>query len=715
MASNDNISIRTRIRKASTSINPEFGPSIESLLTFVSSTQSSSWKKNQRDGNSSIVITPLSILSGSTHPASAAGGGGVAAGGGAWRSASPQRSQSAPRGRLLSSSHRNHSFNNNNNNSGHPPLLVRGGPSNHSATSVLSSSSVGRRSSSVTAAAAALAAAAGVAGGGGNKNRSGGEVTTEGGTNRLEFDLMSNDGVEGGMVDVSLEDNNKPDHNDGTIRGGSGITMELETELSSSKDDKTRRQDNKEVHHLLLPPMQQQSQQLRHRSPSPLPIVRSGSGLSVPSMGVSGGSQQQQQDQQQQQHNRSSNNSIVSSTGSSNNSRARSRSINARSRSINKNRRARSHSRGGGGGESLTSSGRCGAGALSRGGALSLSGRRMRSAGAANVFNTSTVVYDDNDSMTDHSFLHNHEEEVMMETMNVLLKDIISVRHETPSSAAELHAPVTVGRVASFTPPTAPQPLYRPGSKLSTTSQSLSPSLHSGLNCYRIYIHTRTSEYLEFNFDNNSNSYDVVLAYLRCHLKDGMVPPDDVPVGSDGVGSAASKLSSLGKPVNFTRTKSLSSKVASKGNGGGGDGDDDATVTSSSASSTGNKQHQPPSSSFQPFISQSNSSNPIERLQTKAINRQLQQEHTPMNSIKENVAEWVSSIIDCANFGCCQDTVTPEDKSLYNGNGIEGTPLRQSQSQQQRDRSTTPRSKMLKRNGIGGLSFEVETVSSNRS
>eukprot|EP00574_Skeletonema_japonicum_P005320 CAMPEP_0201720570 /NCGR_PEP_ID=MMETSP0593-20130828/5470_1 /ASSEMBLY_ACC=CAM_ASM_000672 /TAXON_ID=267983 /ORGANISM="Skeletonema japonicum, Strain CCMP2506" /LENGTH=52 /DNA_ID=CAMNT_0048211229 /DNA_START=128 /DNA_END=283 /DNA_ORIENTATION=- len=49
MASNNNISIRTRIRKASTSINPEFGPSTESLLTFVSSSSSSSsqssWKK----------------------------------------------------------------------------------------------------------------------------------------------------------------------------------------------------------------------------------------------------------------------------------------------------------------------------------------------------------------------------------------------------------------------------------------------------------------------------------------------------------------------------------------------------------------------------------------------------------------------------------------------------------------------------------------------
>lgn len=447
--------------------------------------------------------------------------------------------------------------------------------------------------------------------------------------------------------------------------------------------------------------------------------------------------------QHDQQHNRSSNNSIVSSTGSSN-SRPRSRSINARSRSINKNMRARSRSRGhGGGGDSLTSSGRGGGagggGALSRGGAISLSGRRMRSAGAANAFNTSTVVCDDNDSMTDHSLYPNQEEEMMMmmETMNVLLKDIISVKHETPFSSskksdAELHAPVAmVGRAASFTPPpptttmlAAPQPLYRPGSKLSTTSQPLSPSVHSGLNCYRIYIHTRTNGYLEFNFDNNSNSYEVVLAYLRCHLKDGMVPPDDddvpVVVGNDGVGSsnaATSKgPSSLEQPVNLTRTKSLSNKVTSKDNGGGGG--DDATVTSTSTTSTGDKQQQHlPSSAFQPFISQSNSSNPIERLQTKAINRQLEQEHTPMNSIKESVAGWVSSIIDCANFGCCQDTtVTPEDKSVYNGNGIEGTPLRQQpQLQQQRVQSMTPTSKVLKSNGIGGLSFEVETVSSNMS
>jgi len=692
MADN-NISIRTRIRKASTSINPEFGPSIESLLTFVSSSssQSSSWKKRS-DGDSSIVITPLSILNGAS---SSAGGGGASSGGNggnaAWRSASPLRSQSAPRG--LSSSHRNRSF-----NRGHPPLLVRAGPNGSSAASMTNSSSVGRRSP-VTA---------------GDRKNYGGSIGVAGG--RLEMDLSNDSKLEAeedGMVDISLEDNNKSNHNN---NGSSGIMMELETELSSSKDDETREDK-------LLPPAQSQLQQQQRQrcSTSPLPIVRSGSGLSMPAnVGVSG-----PQDQYRLNNNLSSNNSIGSS-----NSRALSRSINARSRSINKNMRARSRSRGGGGGggsDSLTSSGRNRSGRpLSRGGAISLSGRRMRSAGAANAFNTATVVCDDNDSL-DHSSHKYHDEEMMItEAMSVLLKDIISVRHETPTSsknksaaatAGELYSPHAITRVESFTPPTLPppsQPLYRPGSKLSTTSQPLSASAHCGMmNSYRIYIHTRMNGYLEFNFDNNSNSYEVVLAYLRCHLRNGMVPPDDndsVPVGSTsgGVGNATPR--GLGQPVNLTRTKSYSNKVTPKDNGGG----DDATVTSVSTASI-SSQHK--LESQVPLISRSNSSNPIERLQTKAINRQLQQEHTPMNSMKHNVSGWLSSIVDCASFGCCQDTtVTPEDKAvLYNGNGIQSTPLRKSQSRVQQQQSMTPRSKALKSNGIGGLSFEVETVTSNMS
>ncbi len=59
--------------------------------------------------------------------------------------------------------------------------------------------------------------------------------------------------------------------------------------------------------------------------------------------------------------------------------------------------------------------------------------------------------------------------------------------------------------------------------------------------------------------------------------------------------------------------------------------------------------------------------------------------------------------------------MTPEDKSvLYNGNGIQSTPLRH-HSQGRVGQSMTPRSKELKSNGIGGLSFEVETVTSDMS
>ncbi len=367
----------------------------------------------------------------------------------------------------------------------------------------------------------------------------------------------------------------------------------------------------------------------------------------------------------------------------------------------------------------------------SRNGSLSLSGRRMRSAGAANAFHTAPtsafsvggVAVGDDDSL-DQS-LHNkcYDEEMMiMEEITVLLKDVISVRRETPTTSIQnkatsfgggvavlgggggelLHSPVGLTRVASFTPPS--QPLYRPGSKLSTTSQPLSACAHSNMmNSYRIYIHTRMNGFLEFNFDSNSNSYEVVLAYLRCHLKNGMVPPDDdeeekVIVG----GGAVVKGSSLEQSLNLNRTKSLS-----KDNNYGGGGDDDATVTSNSTAS--NTQQPPP-------ITRSNSSNPIERLQTKAINRQLQQEQTPINSMKHNVSGWLSSIVDCASFGCCQDT-TVEEKA---GGEIEGTPLRHmhvvgGSGSGRLGQSMTPRSKVLKSQGIGGLSFEVETVTSGMS
>mmetsp|Transcript_8824 Transcript_8824/g.12631 ORF Transcript_8824/g.12631 Transcript_8824/m.12631 type:complete len:92 (+) Transcript_8824:410-685(+) len=89
--------------------------------------------------------------------------------------------------------------------------------------------------------------------------------------------------------------------------------------------------------------------------------------------------------------------------------------------------------------------------------------------------------------------------------------------------------------------------------------------------------------------------------------------------------------------------------------------------------------------------------------------------------MKHNVSGWLSSIVDCASFGCCQDTtVTPEEEKVGN-NGIEGTPLRHCSQQQQQggvglgQQSMTPRSKVLKSQGIGGLSFEVETVKSGMS
>ena len=713
MTSNDNISIRARIRKASTSINPEFGPATDALLTFVSSGSSSSWNKRS---DASIVLSPLSLLSGAHHPHPSANnstansysnsnnGNGNSA---AWRSASPLRSHSAPRARGLSSSQRNRSF-----NRGHPPLLVR-------------------HSSPANAA---------------RSNNNNGSSSSDGGDLTNSNDKFTNDETnENDMVDISLEEEETP------------VTIELESQELTNKnnntqeEEETRQDNNNNNTSSTLPP-----------STTPLPIVRSGSGLSMPAI-IGGPPLQQQQPQRSNTNSTCSTNSLSSRS----NSLPRSRSINDRSRSINKNRRARSRNRsscsgGGGGSDSLcsssgrqrssrpTSNSRAGSNGrpLSRGNnaALSLShGRRMRSAGAANIFNTISVVCnDDEEEDVLDSSLRFDEEMMITEEMSVALKDVISVRHETPTSSSLKSAttattgttttngttttismaPLAMTRVGSFTPPiiSPPTPLYRPGSKLSTTTQSLTASAHPPPNSYRIYIHTRMNGYLEFEFDKNSNSYEVVLAYLRCHLREGMVPPDHhnvVDVSSDGGGLKKKKKKGLEESIALTRTKSITPKHAIDVDNDDDDDDDEDTVTSTSTASTSSHHHQqdslPLTPTEPPLITRSNSSNPIERLQTKAINRQLQQEEAPMNRI----SGWFSSIMDCG-FNCCQDTtVTPEDKTVYYYGGIQSTtPLRGGELKKKKSgqsQSVSPRSRVLKKSGIGGLSFEVETVTSNMS
>jgi hypothetical protein len=59
--------------------------------------------------------------------------------------------------------------------------------------------------------------------------------------------------------------------------------------------------------------------------------------------------------------------------------------------------------------------------------------------------------------------------------------------------------------------------------------------------------------------------------------------------------------------------------------------------------------------------------------------------------MKENLANWMSSIVDCA---CCQDTTTVAPEPEEKKKGI----------------VESPASKLLKRKGIGGLSFEESSA-----
>ena len=72
----------------------------------------------------------------------------------------------------------------------------------------------------------------------------------------------------------------------------------------------------------------------------------------------------------------------------------------------------------------------------------------------------------------------------------------------------------------------------------------------------------------------------------------------------------------------------------------------------------------------------------------------------PLVRIKERMVQWMSSVIDC---GCCLDTtVAPLEMTSSSvsgtGTGV-GSP---------HDKDISPRTKALKKKGIGGLSFEVE-------
>jgi len=114
----------------------------------------------------------------------------------------------------------------------------------------------------------------------------------------------------------------------------------------------------------------------------------------------------------------------------------------------------------------------------------------------------------------------------------------------------------------------------------------------------------------------------------------------------------------------------------------------------------------PPSTpTIVPSSSASVCSNRIDKLHSKMMHQRLQYEKNsrpPIARMKERMVNWMSTVIDC---GCCFDTTvvapleTVSSSVSVSGTGGGG--------------ETTPKTKALKKRGIGGLSFEVESCVSS--
>eukprot|EP00804_Cyclotella_cryptica_P012452 CCRYP_010869-RA/>CCRYP_010869-RA protein AED:0.37 eAED:0.37 QI:0/-1/0/1/-1/0/1/0/299 len=200
------------------------------------------------------------------------------------------------------------------------------------------------------------------------------------------------------------------------------------------------------------------------------------------------------------------------------------------------------------------------------------------------------------------------------------------------------------------------------------SSVALSPpppsnSLHGKSAIYRIFLHTSSNGYIEFCFDN-ANSHDILMAFLSAHLK-----PDQLPRKTP-TNQVVPPMEGALQTMILTPTK-MEKRVASN-------------------------VHLKQTPQFTRSAS-TDSACTLEKLQKKIIQQRIQQETTPLEKIKENLASWMSSIVDCA---CCQDTTVPPDPEDKNSAakrpGAGGGGM-------------SPATEVLKKKGIGGLSFE-ETV-----
>jgi len=277
-------------------------------------------------------------------------------------------------------------------------------------------------------------------------------------------------------------------------------------------------------------------------------------------------------------------------------------------------------------------------------------------------------------------------------------------------------ASLSASKDGKLATPSTPAPANPQQTLLSSPPPS---TTHSGRPSHRIFLHTLSSGYLEFSLDN-ANSHDSFMAYLKAHL-----PSDRIPCrnnNSNNIGSssyisssAPTKVTNHVGGVGMLRTMVLTPTKEVPSNLSGTTTSTAATTASGSGDNitAHNLQQQPqqarPAPPSTPTIVPSSSasvcSNRIDKLHSKMMHQRLQYEKNsrpPIARMKERMVNWMSTVIDC---GCCFDTTvvapleTVSSSVSVSGTGGGG--------------ETTPKTKALKKRGIGGLSFEVESCVSS--
>lgn len=243
-------------------------------------------------------------------------------------------------------------------------------------------------------------------------------------------------------------------------------------------------------------------------------------------------------------------------------------------------------------------------------------------------------------------------EEEHVEPVSIPVGDVVSVDQEIPSR--KRHSSAGSDFFSSVASDTGSD-----GALLSPPKPS--DSYHGKSALYRIFLHTASNGYIEFSFDN-PNSHDILMAFLSAHLKSDQLPR---------------------KTPNNHILPPL-----------------DGAMQTMVLTPTTMQKRMPSNLRQSPQLTRSTSTDSactLDKLQKKIIQQRIQSEATPLERIKENVASWMSSIVDCA---CCQDTTVapdPEDKNATKRGIVAGGDM-------------SPASKLLKRKGIGGLSFEESSA-----